>query len=216
MNAQPTSPRTWMLALVLGGLIASGAQASPTPVYYYSTTGTVGGLTTGPITFTGNNSSEPSSNGTVLPGAINLGQFRTEPLPAGATLTLNDTPFTINLKQGAAPDLGQTITSAPDVIITGLLNGSLGGNNATTLQAKITSATQAWPGPVPIDLNALTEASPVLINPGGIGNGISGLAVSVPTGIPSSFFNIPEPTTLAMFATALVGLGFRRRLRVGH
>jgi len=216
MNAQPTSPRTWMLALVLGGLIASGAQASPTPVYYYSTTGTVGGLTTGPITFTGNNSSEPSSNGSVLPGAINLGQFQTQPLPTGATLTLDNTPFTINLKQGAAPDLGQPITNAPDVTISGVLKGSLGSDDSTTLQAQITSATQAWPGPVPFDLSTLTAASPILINPGGIGNGISGLAVSVPTGIPSSFFNIPEPTTLAMFATALVGLGFRRRLRVGH
>jgi hypothetical protein len=216
MNAQPTSPRTWMLALVLGGLIASGAQASPTPAYYYSTTGNVGGLTTGPITFTGNNSSEPTSNGAVLPGAINLGQFQTQPLPPGATLTLDNTPFTINLKQGAAPDLGQPITNAPDAIISGVLNGSISGNNASTLMAQITSATPAWPGPLPFDLSALTAASPILINPGGMGDGMSGLAVSVPTGISSSFFNIPEPTTLAMFATALVGLGFRRQLRVGH
>ena len=216
MNAQTTSPRTWMLALVLGGLFASGAQASPTPVFSYETSGTVGGLTTGPIMFIGNSSSETSSNGVVLPGAIDLGQFQTLPLPTGATLTLNNTPFTIDLKQGAAPDLGQPITKAPDVTISGVLNGSLGSDNSTTLQAQITSATQAWPGPVPFDLNALTAASPILINPGGIGNGISGLAVSVPNSIPSSFFNIPEPTTLAMFATALVGLGFRRRLRVGH
>ena len=176
----------------------------------------MGGLTTGPITFTGNNSSEPSSNGAVLPGAINLGQFQTEPLPPGATLTLNNTPFTINLKQGAAPDLGQPITNAPDAIISGVMNGSISGNNASTLMAQITSATPAGPGPLPFDLSALTAASPILVNAGGIGNGISGLAVSVPTSIPSSFFNIPEPTTLAMFATALIGLGFRRRLRVGH
>ena len=216
MNAQPTSPRTWMLALVLGGLIASGAQASPAPVYYYSTTGNVGGLTTGPITFTGNNSSGPSSDGTVLPGAINLGQFQTQPLPTGATLTLNETPFTIDLKQWAAPSPGVPSTSAPDEIISGFLNGSISGDNATTLMAQITSVKQAWPGPVPLDLSSLTAASPLLINPGGVDSGTSGFAVSVPTSIPSTFFNIPEPTTLAMFATALVGLGFRRRLRVGH
>jgi hypothetical protein len=216
MNAQPASPRTWMLALVLGGLIASGAHASPTPVYYYSTTGDVGGLTTGPITFTGNNSSGPSSNGTALPGAIDLGQFQSQPLPPGATLTLNETPFTINLKQWAAPSPGEPITNAPDETISGVLNGSINGNNATTLMAQITSVKQVQPGPVPLDLSSLTTASPVLINPSGIGNGISGFAASVPTSIPTSFFNIPEPTTLAMFATALVGLGFRRRLRIGH
>jgi len=208
MNAHPTAPLAVMLALVLGGLFASGAQASPTPVYYYSTSGTVGGLTTGPVTFLGTGMS------TVLPGSLNLGQFHTEPIPAGATLTLDNTPFSITLSESAAPGVGKPVQSAPSLTISGVINGSLSGNDSSSLEAQFTKVSQNFPGPLPFDLNALT-ASPIALAPSGINGGNSSFSATVSSGIAPGFFNVPEPTTLAVFATAAVGLGFRRRLRVG-
>ncbi len=227
MNAQPTSPRIWMLALVFGGLITSDALASPTPILYYGTFGSVGGTSTGPVTFAGIGYDPillpPNgigyygySNSTVLPGSLDLGQFQTETIPIGGILTLNHTPFTINLNLAAAQGVGEPVKFAPNVTVSGEINGTLSGNGVSSLEAKIASVTPSWPGPLPFDISSLTTANPIILAPSGVSSGSTAFSLSVPTGISPSFFSIPEPTTLAVFATALVGLGFRRWLRVGN
>ena len=152
--------------------------------YDYSTVGSVSGLpgNVGPVEFNG-----LSASGTTLttPGAFLLGTFQANPLPASATLTFADTPFTIDVLVTSQPG-ANAVAAAYDYKVSGLINGSITGSGSSTMYAVVTSITGDDFGlgttpPFPVsDLSVIAPAG--IAAPDGLNSGFSPLSAQVTIG----------------------------------
>lgn len=192
-----TRTYTLILALAFGGWAAPSTQADPIT---YSTDGSVGGPDGGPIGWFNN-------AGVVLPpGAFSLGQFQTPVLPSSASLTYNNTPFEVDVTFNSG-------SSTSGLVIDGVLNGTVMGNNASNMIASITSINQDGSNPLPFPLNTFQVLAPQALAPRGIQGGVTDLFAYVSFNPAGQTLTTPEPASLALFGTVIVGLGLRHRLR---
>lgn len=201
---RPTRIRTLMLALTLGGWIATTTEAAPiSQPIDYATTGFVGGGS-GPISFTGNTSSF------LTPGVINLGDFNLAALGSGTTQAFNNTAFSINVAFPSGPD---GAFPWANVAITGVLNGTITGNNFSDVIATFKTVSQQGDTPLPFDLDTFQLIGPVHLSPNSINGGSTSLFAYVGPVLAGQDITVPEPSTLAFFALSLAGLGYARRHR---
>jgi hypothetical protein len=196
--------------LALAALTAPEAQASSVQSFNYTSSGTISDSSgPAPISFQG-----VTTPGTLTtPGSFILGEFISMgTLPPSATLTYNNTPFTIDVLVNASPIGGSSNGSYYDYKLSGFLNGSITGAGWTNMMATVTTIGGSPSGPTvmpPFDVSELTVAFPQGITaPMNGNNGISLLTAQVLPAVPA-----PEPTSMAAFAVGLVGWGLRRRLR---
>jgi hypothetical protein len=210
--------------LALTALTLSKAQASAVQSFSYTTSGAISD-TAGPAPITFQGMTTPATLTT--PGSFVLGDFVTSgTLPPSATLTYNNTPFTVDLVVSATP-IGTPVVYTPnnssfalvpatyDYKLSGLLNGWITGAGSTDMVATVTSISGNPNGPgvtPPFGVASLNVAFPQGITaPNNGQNGITPLMGSVTApGLPAPS---PEPTSVAAFAIGLVGWGIRRRLR---
>ena len=181
--------------------------ASTTPVLSYDTVGStisnVGVTGTPVISFT------PTSGGSFLaPSSLSLGSFVAAADPSGQSTTYANTPFNItfnadSLNGGAVQPNGTPVT------LSGLLNGTISGNN----QSSVVASFNGFNTPTfstGLYSNTLTAPSSALsIVPSTSNGGVSTLQVSLnstATAIP-----LPEPSTFVVFGAAILGLGLSRR-----
>jgi len=214
--ATATLTATLALAFLFGN--APKAKAASVQSYAYDTSGGIsgpGGFV--PISF------DPQSATSTLttPGSIILGQFMTNPLPSTATLTYNDTPFTIALNLGVQ---GSTNISNSNSVyqyqISGVLNGMIGGDGSSSMMATVTSITgSGLTTSPPFPISDLVIAAQGIAAPNGSQAGITvltgqvliaGNALPPPLGVGSPT-PTPEPSTFAVFGIALVGWACHRR-----
>lgn len=196
------------VAVAIG--VAPRAWASPTNVTDYLTTSK-------PTVFMNSGLNVISFNAVAggqyeSPSSVSLGEFVVNPLPTGASVKFENTPFEIMFQttkvNGDIPEVNET-----PLKFVGKLNGELTGNTKSSVVATF--------DPVQPDptfrtgdfMNTLTVPSSFLLVPSSTNGG----RTTVQSTITSTYYPLPtpapEPTTIAVFVMAGVGLGLRRRLR---
>ena len=196
--------RTSALALACLAFVGADARASATQSY--STSDTIyGGGITGDNVLTFN----PVSSGSFAgPSSIGLGAFVMSTLPDGVSTTYNNTAFSITFQ----PKDGNGMTVGSPATITGTLNGTITGNDSSTVVATF-NPTSLLPTVAGGGLSTFSALdSPLHLVPASAG----GLTTVQAQFIPTNPVPAPEPTTLAILATSLVGVGLRRKLRSGR
>jgi hypothetical protein len=203
------------LALVAWFAPDAGAAAMKTEsiksLMEYSTSGTIDstGVTGTPVI-----SFNSAAGGSfTAPSSFSLGQFLVAALPTGQTTTYTNTPFHITYLANKVD--GLPTDPATQVVVNGTLNGTIEGSSQSNVVASFNST-----APLPFQTGRLQNQLNVLDNPLSLvpsttngGRTTAQAQVIVNEVVPPA---IPEPTSVALFVTAIVGLGLRRRLRVAR
>jgi PEP-CTERM motif len=216
-----TATLTATLALAFAFGADPKVEAATVQTYAYNTSGSISGPSGDvPITY------DPQATTSMLstPGSVNLGEFVTNPLPTTASLTYNDTPFTIFLSVGAFNPNSSTSGPIDNAIytISGMLNGTISGDGTSSMMATVTSITAgSEPAIPPFPISDLVIAAQGVAAPNGGSQGITmltgqvlvaGNPVPPPLGLGSPT-PTPEPSTIAVFGLALAGWACRRLVR---
>jgi hypothetical protein len=188
------------------GLIAPATVAQASPLVNYSTSGTIDsdGITGTPvISFNSVVSSSFAS-----PSSFSLGDFQVAPLPDGQTATYTNTPFHITLLvnsvDGTEPDPNET-----PIQVSGVLNGTVTGGNQSHVVATFDPITNPdFLTGIFSNTLSITD-SPLTLVPSTTNMG----QTSAQAFLTSTPAPIPEPTTIALFLTAMAGLGVQRARR---
>ncbi len=230
------------LALAGADVMADGMTTSTTttPVYTastavqdYSTGGGVtetvtnsSGMTVQSPTITGTPDITfvPISSGTFAsPSAASLGYFQVGQQANGTSTTYTDTPFSISYKPVSTASI--PITSGP-ITISGTLTGTIStdamGNQSSHVIATFdkvdTSPVFQTPNgsfvsTVSVDNSPLNL---VAYSAGANTTVQADIATTAAPQGPPSAVSAPEPTTMVILASSLVGLGLRKKLRMGR
>lgn len=157
-----------------------------------------------------------SYNGTT---AISLGQFQVATLAAGQSTTYTNTPFSITYNPVSFGTMDYPSSTNPTVI-TGMLNGTVTGSTSDVLASFTGISNPAFASPDGTTLSTISIADNPLHLVAPSAGGITSVQALVSSTSPSPAgtggTNTPEPTTLAILSTALVGLGLRKQLRKGR
>jgi hypothetical protein len=193
--------------------IDSTLEATATPVpaepvksdMVYGTSGSIGmtGITGANVI-----SFVPEAAGAFTsPSAFSLGTFVVGYLPPGQTTTYDHTPFSITYAALKVNDEEPMPNQSP-ITVSGFLNGTVTGPTQSDVVA--TFSPVANPTFLTGDyINKLSVLDPqVSLVPSTTNGG----RTTAQAHIQVSAAPIPEPTTIALFATTIVGLGLRRRL----
>jgi hypothetical protein len=208
--------RSAVAALVLGLALTSQAGAaamssdSIKSFMEYSTSGTIEstGVTGSPVI-----SFNSVGNGAfTAPSSFSLGEFQVAALPDGVSTTYSNTPFHItylaNKVDGSVPDPNGT-----PITISGVLNGTITGGSQSDVVATFNPSTNTpfTTGNFSNTLNVLD--STVSLVPSSTNSGLTTAQAQIIVQSITPPAAAPEPASIAIFLTALVGLGLRRRLR---
>lgn len=209
----------------------TGPATSMAPGQYYSTSGSIGteGMSTsngsaGPIGFrnlTNGFIGLPKDASLTDQSNLSLGGFTVSTLADGASATYKNTPFSITYNPVRFNEV--PYGSGTPITITGHLDGSVTGNQSGV---RATFTVGESPEFTTKDLkykSTLTALnSPLGLVPSTTFDGLTSiqgrlqttLSNPTPAPVPAGEGNqVPEPTTFAILATSLVGLGLRQRLR---
>ena len=208
-------------AFALTCLALTGASAKAAVLHTYSTSSTINadGITTSdgstptmmPISF------NPVATGAfTAPSAVGLGEFVVSTLPAGQSVTYDNTKFAISYNPVTIAGTAYPSDGAP-VMITGHLDGMLSGGQSSVVATFDPITNPVFASADKQYLSTLSVVNnPLALVPASAG-GRTTVQAAVITTTPApaggGIDQVPEPTTFAILATAMVGLGLRHRLR---
>ncbi len=199
-------------AVIALGLLAYSTTSAKSDVISnsleYSTSGGINTATgvTGPNVI----SYVPVTNADVSASSnLSLGSFQVAGL-TGQTTNYNNTPFTINflpsMFNGSAISFSGT---NPPPSVTGYLNGTVDGPSQTNVVVSFSPVANGSFPPLSGASSTLTMLqNEELLVPASAGGNTTVEGIIATSGSP--FAPIPEPSTIALFMSAVGGLGLRR------
>jgi hypothetical protein len=198
-----TGLRTAVFALAIGLTGASGASASPS-LFSYSATGGVD--STGVVGSNVISFNSVSTGAFVTPSAFSLGEFLVAALPAGVSTTYTNTPFHVTFGVQQVDGTNTTITP---ITISGVLNGTITGPSQSSVIATFdpVSKPDFTVGASNNELSVLSTTVSL------VPSTTNGGRTTAQAELLSHIAPVPEPATIALFLTAIAGVGIRRRLR---
>jgi hypothetical protein len=218
-DAMTTTTATTADTPTLQSYSTSGYIGSSDPTVSNGISNSNGDTTPAPVAF------NPLTTGSFgLNSAVSLGEFTVSAVSDGSTWTYNNTPFHISYNP---LKVGTTAYSGTPITIDGVLNGTVDGytSNVTATFSKISTPTFQTPDGVytstlsipnnPLALVASSAGGRTTIQGALVTTAATG-TVPPSGGITDNPSPTPEPTTLTILATSLVGLGLRQRLRSGR
>jgi hypothetical protein len=203
-----------VFALGLVAATAGGAQAAAitattaaSPLLAYDTVnssiGTTGITGTPVIDFI------PATGAVMAPSNMSFGKFEIV-APSSGTTTYSNTPFSIQVTPDAVN--GTALTGQTPVTVTGVFNGTVSSASQTDVVATFNPLTQSTFQAGQYANTLGLPNSPLSLVPSTINNGDTTLQASITSAVSPAASPVPEPSTLALFAATIVGLGFRRRI----
>ncbi len=180
------------------------------------------------ITFEGVGFRQNSFGSFGLNSNVSLGAFTVSTLADGSSTTYKNTPFTLIYNPVGVN--GDTFGNHP-ITITGDLNGTVNGNQSSVVATFNPIKSPVFQTPDVTYLSSISvpnAAQGLLLVPPTTFGGLTSIEASVVTsssvqppplgggGSTPPITTAPEPTTMVILATSLVGLGLRRRLRLGR
>jgi hypothetical protein len=206
-----TGLRTAVFALGLLACAGTGAKADS--ILTYSTAGSIDASSSGDgVTGANVISFVPITTAAVDANSnISLGFFQVAGEAAGQSTTYTNTPFSITYVPGSID--GNPVSST--ISITGTLNGTVTGNNFSTVVATFNPLTdgsfQVMDGSNLVTSTLAIPQGSQLLVPSLTGNGettVEGLITT--NGVPINETPAPEPSTIALFLSTVGGLGLRK------
>jgi hypothetical protein len=198
-------------AVVAVGLLAwstTGASADAiSNLLDYSTAGSIDTS----VGVTGANviSYVPVTNASISPTSnIPLGEFQVAALPSGQTTTYEKTPFSITFVPSTYNNIA--LTGSTPVTVTGTVSGQITGNYQSTVAVAfnpISNGAFQLAGAAST-LNVLQNDQKLLV-PASAG-GTTTLEGILSSTAAQQEAPVPEPSTIALFMSTVVGLGLRK------
>jgi len=199
--------RTGLKAAVVAlGLLATGTSASQAvPIVSYTTSGQVQatGVTGTPVISFNSVVTNQSFN---APSAFSLGDFTVAALPAGQSTTYTNTPFSVTFLVNKVDGNTPSPNESP-IQVSGVLNGTITGGDQSSVVAKFDPISNPTFVTGPFKNTMSIFDNPLSLVPSTTNDGRTTAQAHV-TSEP-----VPEPTSIALFLTAIGGLGWKRLRR---
>lgn len=207
-------PTVFALGLVAATATAGSALAAPistpaSPLLAYNTVGS--SIGTSGISGTPVINFIPATGAVMAPSNLSFGRFEITAPTDGGTTTYSNVPFTIKLTADSVDGKSPITPNETPMEITGVLNGAVTGASQSSVVATFNPLSKsAFQTGLYVNTLGLPN-SPINLVPSTVQSGYTTLQASMTSAV-APVQPVPEPSTLAVFAATLIGLGFRRRL----
>jgi len=195
------------LVLALGTVALAAANGRADAIMSYDTSGQIDSAG---VVGAGIISLIPVTNGSFnAPSQFSLGNFQVAALPGTDTTTYTNTPFHItylvNTVNANVPNPNQT-----PIQISGVLNGSITGGDQSSVRATFDPISNPTFLAGNFSNTLSIPDNPISLVPHTTNGGQTSGQAFLDT---KAVVNSPEPSSIALFVTALAGLGVRHRAR---
>jgi hypothetical protein len=160
----------------------------------------------------------PVSGTALTPSNLSLGSFQAAALADGQSVTFDNTPFTIKFTATSVNGATDFQPNDTPFDIKGFLNGTLTGDNHSTVTATFGPIGSTGPQSLPLFATGLytnllkVPDNPLSIVPSTTNSGRTTAQAYVASSLsPNS--PVPEPSTVVLFSATIAGLAFRHRIR---
>jgi hypothetical protein len=150
----------------------------------------------------------PVTNASINPSSnIPLGEFQVAALPAGQTTTYTKTPFSITFVPSTYNNIA--LTNQSPITVTGTVSGQITGNYQSTVSVAFNPVADGafQLAGASSTLNVLQNDQKLLV-PASAGGTTTLEGILHTTASPEA--PVPEPSTIALFFSTVVGLGLRK------
>lgn len=153
----------------------------------------------------------PATGAIIAPTNLSFGKFEVLVPADGSTTVYSNTPFKIQLKVDSVNSTSPVVPNESPITVSGVLNGKVSGPSQSDVIATFNPLTKS-DFQTGLYVNTLgVPNGPLSLVPSTVNGGVTTLQASM-SSMTAVTQPVPEPSTIALFAATIIGLGFRRRM----